>query len=115
MAGRRKAATGISAIRPRNGVLEKLHLATLAIASPALLGTLSDESANSGFELLVEVSRVYPDDVWELARVEVKIPHRCVLARPNDRYVEAHCETSLEVDATAHFLWLTCEISDQKT
>jgi hypothetical protein len=89
-------------------------LATLAIVSPALLGTLSDESAYSGFELVVEVFRVCPDDVWELARVEVKVLHRRALARPNNRYVEAHCETGLEVHATAHLLGLACEISYQE-
>jgi len=52
--------------------------------------------------------------MWELARVEVKILHRPVLARPNNRYVEAHCETGLEVHTTAYLLGLTCEISYQE-
>jgi hypothetical protein len=55
-----------------------------------------------------------PDDVWELASVEVKVLHRRVLARPNNRYVEAHCETSLEIHATAHLIGFACEIGHQE-
>jgi hypothetical protein len=80
----------------------------------AALWPIADEPSDPGFQLSVEVGRVFPHYVRILPGVEVKIVHRGFLACPNDWNVEAHGESSFEIDPASYLVRLACEVSDQE-